>query len=334
MAILYLGDINNKSKRVSKLYIGINNQAKLVTKAYIGVNNKAKLFYSSDASIDIDLKQLSFIKTITDLEFNPPEGDYTDLTYGKYAYYSSETLYLSNKIQYAYLNSNCYALMGLSSVYSFDPDSYFKKIRFDKVTDLSYAFQVFMPGHLNLSNLKYFNNVQNMENAFQWSEVTGEPIKAFNAINMMRAYNGADYIFGNIFIGEKVTHAQSAFENAGINTDDSYFLNLASCNIGRYKSINLSDCFRNCKVHGRLNIYNYSSNLNNMFLDRYYHDKSYIYVHMPSSKTLSQLNSYLSAYKICNSGEKHVIIQESSCIDIQTSTGASFKVRFYNDLPI
>lgn len=171
-----------------------------------------------------------------------------------------------------------------------------------------------------------------MNDAFSSDNGTliGNPIKAPNAIYMYGAYRYVPNISGNIYIGEKVIDASYAFENAGITNDNC--LNLASCNVGRYKSINLSNCFRNCKVHGRLNIYNYSSNLNHIFLDRYKYDKNYIYIHMPSSKTLSALNAYLKAYKICNNSEEHVILQESNCIDIQTSAGASYKVRFYNDL--
>lgn len=350
MAIVYFARSSNKPKQqVPYIYFGVKGRAKKVIKGYIGdKDGNPKIFFKPGVDIDLfsyvtsiggettSIYRINYIvhstrKYIDDKPTDPQErltGRSADIS-NKYSLYngSSHVLTVFKKTGDVYLNSSSNQIFRQTIL----EDNNMKIFRFDKIVHFYQGFYN-SKASINISNLKYFNNVKNMDFSFaECTKFIGNPVYAPKVTNMDHTYLQCYNISGPIYIGPDVTYACYAYCDAGIKQSG---LDLNNILVAKNNPINLSYCFQNSQIKGNLYINTYNNtktktNLEGIFAKR--KGTELINIYMSNSKSLAELNTFLSTYKIYATGEKH--IKREDYIEILSSSSVTYNIRFYNYIP-
>lgn len=338
MAVIYLGDNNNKPKKINNFYIGIKSTPKKIVNAYIGTKSGPKLFYTIYTEKYPTLKHLTpseeywlyFANTSSHKDWE--KCDLDDSLDGIW-YSPSGTTLKTNAVRF-YLNKNssnflkkCYNII-LSGWGASSRNNIEDQFLFNKVENLSHfvgEYSHYYKG--NPKNLN-FSNVINMSEAFNGAySLIGNPQSGPKVTNMHNCYRTCHNLSGKVAIGKNVIDASGAYFMTGYASD--HYLNLGDISVGETQGINLYQCFESTNVFGTIYIYNYTN------LHRFCYDRTsgkWLNIHMPSSSTLKQINTSISSMKLVNSKETHVINSTGGYIDIRSSEDKPYYVRIYNDI--
>lgn len=263
MAILYIGDSNNKPRKVKSFYIGDSSgKPRKVKRAYIGdSNNKPRLFYKSANVAYLNKK----VTNVTYIIVNNSQGQgnisntaNSDAYIWVNSYRNNNMITTNAEEVYLYSDSsNFYQYFFNSSSQDIfrDQNITFDSIfKFDLVTNGYNFYQNGIYAHpiLNLNNVN-FNKLVNAANMFVSGDaLIGSPPLMPNVTNMHRCYFECGIMSGTSIIGPKVTDASYAYYGCSHIIPNSQIptsvVNMAYCYQGSISNYSLDLKYNSTKL--------------------------------------------------------------------------------------